>query len=393
MILTRNQPQPYQSPSPASTNVLGKVPLPAVIGAVSGCVVIALVISGLLVYKRSRRLANQKFLTDAAPQGIPTLPRKQTDAIAEMTQVGIHLNTSSRNEPIFENAAKRASSKPKFINTMAAVASPLKMSFSESGAAGSPVKPAVVVFQRKQSVSAESAGGADGRKRSIIVSSSARKASIYSITQARKASLALVSPLPSKKMNGIQSVPEDHSLPPGVAESLESIASSVSITSDDMEADTELEQKYEVTDPWVPQRFDELELIPGDTVIVYEIFGDGWCDGRVEGQEETGAFPMACLKKRSWSIVQEEPEEGSMEDLPLAEVSKRLSLVSEKIQTTSKRGSQQSTDAAQSNSSKRGSTQSQASISPSVVSARNRYSIILKNVDKYAEEASEHKGE
>jgi hypothetical protein len=60
--------------------------------------------------------------------------------------------------------------------------------------------------------------------------------------------------------------------------------------------------RYEVLEPWFPQRFDELALSPGDFVVVTKVYEDGWCDGRLETSDEEGVFPMACLKGRAWSF-------------------------------------------------------------------------------------------
>ncbi|KAJ3100201.1 hypothetical protein HDU97_002433 [Phlyctochytrium planicorne] len=60
----------------------------------------------------------------------------------------------------------------------------------------------------------------------------------------------------------------------------------------------EPEYHYKVSVPWIPQRFDELALTPGDRVIVYHIYEDGWCEGRNETTGNEGVFPLACLCDR-----------------------------------------------------------------------------------------------
>ncbi|KAJ3414742.1 hypothetical protein HDV05_006081 [Chytridiales sp. JEL 0842] len=82
------------------------------------------------------------------------------------------------------------------------------------------------------------------------------------------------------------------------ASSVSSSLSSVSTVSSDGGAVA----RYEVLEPWLPQRFDEVALRPGDIVIVSKVYEDGWCDGKVEGTDEEGVFPMACLKGRAWSF-------------------------------------------------------------------------------------------
>ncbi|KAJ3217372.1 hypothetical protein HDU67_008074 [Dinochytrium kinnereticum] len=78
----------------------------------------------------------------------------------------------------------------------------------------------------------------------------------------------------------------------------------------------ETEFRYDVIVPWIPQRFDELALAPGDSVLVYKVYEDGWCDGKHEASGEEGVFPLACLRGRTWSFFgmvdgnEEDEEEG-----------------------------------------------------------------------------------
>ncbi|KAJ3115398.1 hypothetical protein HDU96_000703 [Phlyctochytrium bullatum] len=85
----------------------------------------------------------------------------------------------------------------------------------------------------------------------------------------------------------------------GGRDSTSSTSSSISTVSS---GNGETEMRYEVAVPWIPQRFDELALAPGDFVIVYKVYEDGWCDGKHETTEDEGVFPMACLRGRSWSF-------------------------------------------------------------------------------------------
>ncbi|KAJ3028870.1 UNVERIFIED_CONTAM: hypothetical protein HDU68_000743 [Siphonaria sp. JEL0065] len=232
--------------------------------------------------------------------------------------------------------------------------------------------------------------------------------------------------------NGIPETEEPASSNP--RESVLTSASSIStIESDDMEMET----KYEVVEHWMPQRFDELELIPGDTVIVYKVFEDGWCDGKIEGTEDTGAFPFACLKADSWSLgnlhvtaepLEEEQEEASnqqqqgettsAEDLNVQDLSmldtmenneygnKRPSEVSDHssfasgttgTSTTSRRSSEYNKSNATTNSS--GNSQNGGSQNSSSFSlpqqkhdkAKSRFSGILKNIDQYVVEFDQTK--
>ncbi|KAJ3103064.1 hypothetical protein HDU97_010420 [Phlyctochytrium planicorne] len=85
----------------------------------------------------------------------------------------------------------------------------------------------------------------------------------------------------------------------GGRDSTSSTSSSISTVSSGV---PETEFRYEVCVPWIPQRFDELALAPGDSVIVYQIYEDGWCDGKHESSGEEGVFPVACLRGRTWSF-------------------------------------------------------------------------------------------
>ncbi|KAJ3080586.1 hypothetical protein HDU99_007980 [Rhizoclosmatium hyalinum] len=61
--------------------------------------------------------------------------------------------------------------------------------------------------------------------------------------------------------------------------------------------------RFKVVEPWVPQRFDELDLHVGEIVHVYQTYKDGWCEGCVEGaDEEEGMFPRVCLAEFALSI-------------------------------------------------------------------------------------------
>ncbi|KAI9001598.1 hypothetical protein BC832DRAFT_132076 [Gaertneriomyces semiglobifer] len=52
---------------------------------------------------------------------------------------------------------------------------------------------------------------------------------------------------------------------------------------------------YPISHGWIPQRSDELFLDPPDNVDIYQVFEDGWCEGRSGKSGLVGMFPLACL--------------------------------------------------------------------------------------------------
>jgi hypothetical protein len=75
------------------------------------------------------------------------------------------------------------------------------------------------------------------------------------------------------------------------------MASSEGALSESLEYDENTDILYEVIEPWLPERFDELALTPGDVVLIKNVYEDGWCEGHLIGKDqEIGAFPMACVK-------------------------------------------------------------------------------------------------
>ncbi|KAI9343134.1 hypothetical protein BDR26DRAFT_249535 [Obelidium mucronatum] len=82
----------------------------------------------------------------------------------------------------------------------------------------------------------------------------------------------------------------------GIFESANSSMTSVSVSSSKV-------LRYKVVEPWIPQRFDELDLHVGEIVHVYQTYKDGWCEGCVDGSEdEEGMFPRVCLGEFALSI-------------------------------------------------------------------------------------------
>ncbi|KAJ3012705.1 hypothetical protein HKX48_006122 [Thoreauomyces humboldtii] len=68
------------------------------------------------------------------------------------------------------------------------------------------------------------------------------------------------------------------------------------MTSNDQEEEEEEEFSYSILHGWQPQRADELLLMSGDSVAVFQVFEDGWCEGMSERSGLVGMFPLACLK-------------------------------------------------------------------------------------------------
>lgn len=63
-----------------------------------------------------------------------------------------------------------------------------------------------------------------------------------------------------------------------------------------------LEKEYQVIHPYKPDLSDELALRRGDRVMIYQVFDDGWCYGRITNQFRQkmnvmveGICPAACL--------------------------------------------------------------------------------------------------
>ncbi|KAI8851722.1 hypothetical protein BC829DRAFT_386676 [Chytridium lagenaria] len=88
----------------------------------------------------------------------------------------------------------------------------------------------------------------------------------------------------------------------------------------------ETEFRYDCIVPWIPQRFDELALAPGDSVIVYKVYEDG-----------EGVFPMACLRGRTWSffgVADVDVEEDEMTIAGVKDVDEPVDLSTEELGET-----------------------------------------------------------
>ncbi|KAJ3016730.1 hypothetical protein HKX48_003897 [Thoreauomyces humboldtii] len=70
--------------------------------------------------------------------------------------------------------------------------------------------------------------------------------------------------------------------------------SSPSLPTDPFAEESEYEA-YRILHGWTPQRTDELLLSTDDSVTVFQVFEDGWVEGRSEMSGLVGMFPLACL--------------------------------------------------------------------------------------------------
>ena len=78
--------------------------------------------------------------------------------------------------------------------------------------------------------------------------------------------------------------------------SADSSTNSLDSTDEVVDTADSIQDIQEVVVAWLPHRFDELALSVGDKVVVHRVYEDGWCDGKIYGSEEEGAFPLECLK-------------------------------------------------------------------------------------------------
>ncbi|KAJ3321502.1 hypothetical protein HDU76_014086 [Blyttiomyces sp. JEL0837] len=131
------------------------------------------------------------------------------------------------------------------------------------------------------------------RSSSISAGSSA---SLRDIAAMKRANQQLQTPTSKRATNSFAPITPMEDIPDSVDTSASSISTDTSVVENRGIA------RYEVSEPWMPMRFDELALTPGLFVIIYKVYEDGWCDGRVEGTDEEGVFPMACLKNRAMSL-------------------------------------------------------------------------------------------
>ncbi|KAJ3214487.1 hypothetical protein HDU67_001619 [Dinochytrium kinnereticum] len=181
----------------------------------------------------------------------------------------------------------------------------------------------VKVPKRSSSISIDRSGAGTGGDTSVLAMLASRKARPVSntltiSTRQDQASLAWkesklhTRPPPSADQTPSHSNPtlnddttDHHSIKtlaqdPNQSDSVSSSLSSISTIPS--ESGNDYEFRYEVVVPWIPQRFDELPLAPGEMVVVYKVYEDGWCDGKLVSNNEEGVFPMACLRGRAWSF-------------------------------------------------------------------------------------------
>ncbi|KAI8831292.1 hypothetical protein BJ741DRAFT_617206 [Chytriomyces cf. hyalinus JEL632] len=170
----------------------------------------------------------------------------------------------------------------------------------------------IVAPRRKQSISLDVDTGIPVRPSSMysgrvipLVSiedneSTTRSTPLLSLDTEDPATAKTTSFLPSKGISAqsirLGSANLTVSTSQGFVGSFNSSTTSVSVASSKV-------MHYKVTEPWIPQRFDELELHVGEIVVVYQSYKDGWCEGCVEGsEEEEGMFPRVCLGQYAISI-------------------------------------------------------------------------------------------
>ncbi|KAJ3258309.1 hypothetical protein HDU77_002371 [Chytriomyces hyalinus] len=169
----------------------------------------------------------------------------------------------------------------------------------------------IVAPRRKQSISLDVDTGIPVRPSSMysgrvipLVSiedneSTTRSTPLLSLDTEDPATAKAASFLPSKGISAqsirLGSANLNVSTSQGFVGSFNSSTTSVSVASSKV-------MHYKVTEPWIPQRFDELELHVGEIVVVYQSYKDGWCEGCVEGSEEEGVFPRVCLGQYAISI-------------------------------------------------------------------------------------------
>ena len=58
-----------------------------------------------------------------------------------------------------------------------------------------------------------------------------------------------------------------------------------------------VKNRWKVTESYVPERNDELELHSGQVVIVQESYSDGWAEGELQGIGDKGVFPLGFVEK------------------------------------------------------------------------------------------------
>ncbi|KAJ3118510.1 hypothetical protein HK100_000590 [Physocladia obscura] len=420
--------QTTASTSPNNSTATTNVPIPAIAGAIVGCTVFVAV--GLLVLhsrQRKSRVVPDSIESPASIKDSCIRDQKYTtpvDTIAQMTATGIRLPQTT----VDNSGITQPPKKPRIISSLPFKPSPMANSSTvysppdESSDGDNMIshKP-LIIPRRTMSISTENPfGGGDACKRSIFSASRSqnnrRKPSILSPACTAPALVTAETLSPTRSVNNIVEKFMRHhqqnqqgsnilnsEVPPplesldSVNVSVESIASALSIDSDDIE----LEDKYEVQQPWVPQRFDELELFVGETVIVYQIFEDGWCDGRVEDTEETGAFPFACLKANLWpdnmfkNEVSQEPD--SSEETSITSDLQRQRSIEEEHDTFGDFTSLQRKSNASSSSTH--SNLSRISAQPYLTqdgsetagtAKAKRFSGMLKNIDQLVQQEQEY---
>ncbi|KAJ3242438.1 hypothetical protein HDU81_003144 [Chytriomyces hyalinus] len=372
--------RPSQIPSLIPSNI----PIPVMVGAAVGACVVAIL--GAIVYRNRVRSFHDIGLTGTThtaknPLSLARYMRRKQDnqSTDQIAQIGINLNRQQNSSIVSNDDCPTPTNKPKLLSMMKQIPFNKKQSVLDSG-----TMKAVVIPRRKESISMDGPMNLDNIKRRPSNGGTLSKAAH------RKSSPLTPYETPSDTVNKVL-----ESMGNSLSKATDSASSSLSSVST-VESDTEVEHRFEVIEPWMPQRYDELELLVGDIVIVYQMFEDGWCDGKLEGSDETGAFPAACLQMDDWSVHAEPSivpsptdanemefggSENSIPDVDVDQASRRSHYTSRNVNSVTGESMRDS-------SSSGTSTNAIANVSVSSRSdpAKHRFSGLLRNIDKFIEE-------
>ncbi|KAJ3245127.1 hypothetical protein HDU78_009854 [Chytriomyces hyalinus] len=372
------------SPNLISSLIPSKIPVPIMVGAAVGACVVAIV--GAMVYRNRVRSFYDKGLASTTakdPLSLAKNMRRKQDnqSTDQIAQIGINLNRQQNSSIVSNDDCPTPTNKPKLLSMMKQLPFNKKQSVLDSG----PMK-AVVIPRRKESISTDGPLNLDNIKRHPSNGGNLSKVAH------RKSSPLTPHDTPSDTVNKVL-----ESMGNSLSKATDSASSSLSSVST-IESDTEVEHRFEVIEPWMPQRYDELELLVGDTVIVYQMFEDGWCDGKLEGSDESGAFPAACLQMDDWSVHAEpsiapSPTDANEMDLGGSENSipdVDIEQASRHSHYSSRSGTSVTREFTRDSSSSGTSTNAVADVSVTSFSrsdpAKHRFSGLLRNIDKFIEE-------
>ncbi|KAJ3246208.1 hypothetical protein HDU78_007658 [Chytriomyces hyalinus] len=363
----------------ASSLLPSKIPIPVMVGAAVGACVVAIL--GALVYRNRARSVRNKRLAEIASNAkslslSKTMHRKQDDQNTDpIAQIGINLNRPRSSSVVSNDDCPTPTNKPKLLSMMKQLPFNKKQSVLDSGT----MKP-VVIPRRKESISMDGPMNLDMKRLPS-------NGGTLSKSSHRKSSPLTPHDAPSDTVNKVL-----ESMGTSLSKATDSASSSLSSVST-IESDIEVEHRFEVIEPWMPQRYDELELLVGDTVVVYQMFEDGWCDGKLEGSDETGAFPAACLQMDDWSVhaepsLAQSPSDanemdfgGSENSIPDVDVEQ----AARHSHYSSRSGNSMIGENTRNSSSSGSSTHAISNVSRSDP-AKHRFSGLLRNIDKFIEE-------